>query len=370
MTTIFKKQSELASAVKAESQSRNARAFSFSRLFSSMTVEGTPLDGYEREVVDEITRAAGGYFDCMRMPIPVQLLSDPTVRPDVLARDLSAGISAAGGYLVGAQTAPVADLLRPWSVTASAGVTLLPVPTGKLGAGSLIIPKTAGAMTAYWISGEATPITPSYPTIGTLKLDIKSGAVYTKYSHLLARQGNVADALLQREMLKTIGRLLDNAVINGTGSGGQPTGILNTTGVNSDSVAATFDGAKACLLEASAANQGGDDSAIGFVANADVRKLLKTRLAFTGGSQLWQHTGGAGSMMGRSAYVSIDAPASTVICGPWSDLALAMWGMPYLEINRNDPAGFKAGTVEARIFIDCDVGLLHPGAWSKVSNLT
>ena len=370
MTAIFKRHSALESAVRAEKQSRNAPAFSFSRLISSMTLEGTRLDGYEREVVDEIIRGTGGYFSNVRHPIPLQLLSDPTIRPDILVRDLTAGISSAGGYLVGAQTAPVADLLRPWSVTASAGITVLPIPAETLGDGNLVIPKTSTGMTAYWINGESPPITQSDPTIGTLTLSHKTGGVYTKYSRLLARMGNVADALLQREMLSTIGGLLDSAVLNGTGSGGQPLGIINTPGIYTDAVAATFDGAKACLLEAKAANPGGDDYAVGFLANPTVRKLLKTRLAFTGGSPLWQQDRNGGSVMGRNAFACNDAPANTVICGPWSDLALGLWGVPYLEVNAYDQEGFKAGIIEARVFIDCDVGLLHPESWSVVSNIT
>lgn len=59
-----------------------------------------------------------------------------------------------------------------------------------------------------------------------------------------------------------------------------------------------------------------------------------------------------------------------MICGPWSDCVLAMWGVPVLEVNPLDPTGFRSGIIKARMLIDCDVGVLHPAAWTVHSSLT
>lgn len=374
MVAVFRSRSPLNAAVSHEKSARSANGFSFSRLVSVMTAPGgMPLDGYEREVINELSRSIAGYYDATRVPIPLQLIADPCVKPDVLVRDLSTGSIAAGGYLVGASVAPVADLLRPWSVTAGAGISVLPVPIEKNGFGDITIPKTDTAMTAHWLANQSASITQGDPTIGKKTLSPKSGGVFTKYSRLLARQGDIADALLQREMLRTIGRLIDGAVFSGTGAAGQPLGIINTPGIYADTVAAAFDGAKALLLEAKAANQGALDSNIGFVATPDVRLLLKQRAVnatAAGSSEIWKSQRDGDAMVGRKAFVSIDAPGNTVICGPWDDVVFTMWGTPMLEINPNDPVGFRTGIFQARIVVDCDVGVLHPAAWSVVSNLT
>lgn len=368
MAAIFTRQSSMSSAVRADKQSRPAPSFSFSRLLSIMSTPHMNLDGLEREYLDEIRRASDGFYNQQRFPLPLQMLSDPTIRPDVLARDMSKGTPSAGGYLVGTETSPVADLLRPWSVAAQAGITVLGLPGTDRIAGDLVIPKVGNGITPYWLSTETTAITPSDPTTEKLTLAPKTGGALTKYSRLLARQGNVADALLQREMLRCIGIMLDTAILAGTGINGQPKGITNTLGIATGSGA--FNWLTACTMEQTAADQGADDSRVGYLSTPAVRKLLKNRTVDVGlaGEQLWKSGRDGDLLAGRPAHVASYAPADTVICGPWSDCVLAMWGVPVLEINPNDPAGFKAGTIEARMLIDCDVGLLHSAAWTVHSS--
>lgn len=370
MATIFTRQAAIGSAVRTEKQSRNARAFSLSRLLSVMTTPSMQLDGYEREFLDEIRRGTDGFYTQQRFPIPLQLLADPTVRPDVLARDLSKGTLGAGGYLVGTDVAPVADLLRPWSVATQAGVSVIDLPGVDRISGDLIIPKVGNGVTTYWLDTEFSSITQSDPGTDKLVMSPKSGGAFTKYSRLLARQGNVADAMLQREMLRAIGKMVDIAILSGSGASGQPKGITNTAGIITTSGA--FSWATACTMEQTAADQGADDGKVGFVTTPAIRKLLKTRTIDAGnaGVPLWLSAKDGESLAGRQAHVASYSPAATMIAGPWNDCVLAMWGTPVLEVNPNDPAGFKAGIFEAKIVVDCDVGLLHPAAWTVHTSLT
>lgn len=363
MATIFTRQADISRAVRNETAARSGRAFSFSRLISSMTGDGERLDGYEREFMDELSRSQQGYFDAQRMPIPLELLADPTIRPDMLARDLGKGTSSAGGYLVGASTSPVADLLRPWSVASQAGITVVPVGKNVGIAGDLAIPKENTGMSAYWLNTETSTITQSDPTLEKIVMKAKTGGALTKFSRLLARQGNVADAFLQQAMLKTIGRLVDIAILSGTGTNGQPTGIQNTVGVNTASGA--FTGDSALAMEEKASVQGCADINIGFLTTPAVRRLLKKRAIDAAiPEQLWKSSLAGELLYGRAGFVAEYASASTMICGPWNDCVLTIWGTPTIEINPYDPAGFKQGMFEARLLIDCDVALVNPAAWS------
>lgn len=370
MTTIFTRQADISRSIRNETAARSGRAFSFSRLISSMTGEGSALDGYEREFMEEFSRNQRGFYDAQRMPIPLELLADPTIRPDMLSRDLSKVTASAGGYLVGASNAPIADLLRPWSVASQAGITVVPVGKNAGIAGDLVIPKANSGMTGYWLNTETNQITQSDPTIEKIVMKAKSGGALAKFSRLLARQGNVADAFLQREMLKTIGRLVDVAILAGSGSNGQPTGIPNTLGINTASGA--FSGDSALAMEETAANEGSTDKHIGFLTTPAVRRLLKKRTidASSTGKALWNSSRNGDEIAGRAGFVAEYVNASSMICGPWNDCVLAIWGTPTIEINPYDPSGFKAGTFEARLLIDCDVAIVHPGAWTVHSSIS
>lgn len=371
MATIFTRSSALGSAVRSEKSSRSARAFSFSRLLDHMSspLPGR-LDGYEGEMLAELRRGLEGFYNEQRFPVPLQLLADPTIRPDALVRDLSKGTLSAGGYLVGTDVSPIAELLQPWSVSARAGVSVIGLPGVDRFAGDLTIPKVGTGVTTYWLANESATLTASDPSTDKLTLTPKTGGALTRFSRLMAKQGNVADALLQRELLRAIGQMLDTAILAGSGGSGQPTGIKNFSGVATS--AGAFSWTTAAAMEQAAGDNGGDDSLFGFVTTPAVRKLLKLRTldASSAGKPLWVSDPDGESLAGRQAHAAPYAPASTIISGPWSDCVLAMWGVPTMEVNRNDPAGFKVGTIEARMLIDVDVGLLHPAAWTVHTSVT
>jgi len=363
MPVIFTRQSALSSELRAEKESRrHANAFSLSRAISSLS-HGYGLDGYEAEVVRELNRAVGG--GASSLPLPLELLADPSIRPDYLARDLSKATLSAGGALVGAEKLPVADLLAPWSVAAQAGVTVLSLT----GDGDVSIPKTSASMTGYWLTNEATAVTQSDLSLGVNNLSPKNLGTYTKFSRQLLRQSNIGDALLQQHMLALIGRTFDAAILTGSGASGQPTGIENTASVNATTGA--FSLTTALTMEENAATQGASDNQVGFVTTPAVRRILKARTPDAGsaGELIWRSSADGDTLAGRRAHVANYAPSATVYCGPWNDCVLAVWGVPMLELNPYDPTDFKSGMVGARMMLSADVAFLHPTAWSKHSAL-
>jgi HK97 family phage major capsid protein len=369
MAVIFKRHADIAATTRAEQSARSSKSFSMSRLVSCMLDENARLDGYEAEVAQELARAHGVTYDPRRVVLPVQLMADPTLKPDVLARDLGKAPSSAGGYLVGTQTAGVLDLLRPWSLAAKAGATIIPAMTPAGVCHNLVIPRTDSGMTAYWVDGDN--LTPSDPSLGdNIVLSQKTGGALTKFSRTLARQGDVADAWLQREMLATVGGLLDKAIFTGTGANGQPRGIANTAGIAATSGA--FVWANALAIEAMAANEGGKDEHIAFATTPDVRKLLKAKTLDAGnaGEPLWKSAPTGEQVAGRFAFVGNYAPDDCIVGGPWDDLIVALWGSPVLELNPYENTDFRTGMIQARMFIDCDVAVGHPAAWSVHTSVT
>jgi hypothetical protein len=110
------------------------------------------------------------------------------------------------------------------------------------------------------------------------------------------------------------------------------------------------------------------DENIKFLSTPAVRQLLETRERATGGVRfVWDKD----QIADRPAYVSTDVPSATMICGDFSLVYLGFWGAGlFLEINPNDPTGFKSGIIQARVLVSCDVAVLHPSAFIVASSIT
>ncbi|MGR3311207.1 MAG: phage major capsid protein [Candidatus Brocadiales bacterium] len=155
---------------------------------------------------------------------------------------LGEGTDSAGGYLVPEEyLGDVKDRITARTIVRRAGATIYPMATDTLN-----VPKITGGATAYWV-GENTQITAGDETFGQLQLVAKLLAAMVKVSNqLLSDTSPSAEAAIRRDIAKVISLAEDNAFIAGTGSGNQPTGIINTTGVNELSLGAngatpTFD---------------------------------------------------------------------------------------------------------------------------------
>jgi HK97 family phage major capsid protein len=81
--------------------------------------------------------------------------------------------------------------------------------------------------------------------------------------------------LVKSDIAAVLARTIDSAIINGSGSAGQPTGILNTTGVSEVSMAgANFAWADAVEFETEIA-EGNAPDATKWITRPSVRGSLK-----------------------------------------------------------------------------------------------
>ena len=63
-------------------------------------------------------------------------------------------------------------------------------------------------------------------------------AALTKYSHLMKLQSTPEiEQTIRAGFIAIIANAIDAAALNGSGSSGQPTGVLNTSGINSVAIA-------------------------------------------------------------------------------------------------------------------------------------
>lgn len=315
-------------------------------------IEGRAHDrwhGEDREALEEYARRNGASFDPLRPAIPLSLL-----------RDLTVASSGAGGYLVATETHDAVDILRPWSVVARAGVQM---ETGLVG--NQVVPKTTAKSTPQWLPNEATQATPSQPTLAQIAMTPKQVGGVIQFSRQLAKQAS-AERFVRRELTRTIGTALDQAVINGSGAGGQPTGLLLTTGVQTQSGTTLNAGVRTMKQKVATANV--DDERITFISTPAVRELLEGREIVTGSGQfVWQRD----QVADRRAYVSTDVPAATMIAGDFGNVYVGVWGDAFvLEINPFEATNFRSGVIQARILLAADLAVLHAAAFCKAESIT
>lgn len=269
-------------------------------------------------------------------------------------------VGSAGGYLRPTETREAVDILRPWSVTTKAGML---VESGLVG--DVAFPKVTQKSSPAWLSTETAQVTSSQPSLAQVAMSPKTVGDVIVFSRQLAKQTN-ADRIVGRELLRTLGTSIDQAVISGSSASGQPTGLLNTAGVQVQSGTTLNAGISTMKRKSAEANV--NDEAISFLSTPAVRELLEGRERSTGGGRfVWDKD----QVADRRAFVSTDVPASTMVCGDWSLIYLGIWGQGFvLEVNPFDPTGFKTGTIQARMLVTCDVAVLHPNGFVVASSIT
>ena len=319
------------------------------RLSLARTVMGLAhgkLNGEDREVLEEAARRNNQLFD--------------PLRPYIEFRDLSAAVAGAGGYLKPTETREAIDILRPWSVTAKAGVL---VESGLVG--DIAIPKVTVKSTSGWLNTETAQVNPSTPNLSQVFMAPKQVGDVIVFSRQLAQQTN-ADRFVGRELLRTIGTAIDQAAISGSGASGQPLGILNTLGAQTQS--GTTLNAGTATMKRKSAEANVTDESITFLSTPLVRELLEGRERATGGGRfVWDKD----QVADRPAYVTTDMPPATMICGDFSTIYLGIWGQGFvLEINPFDTAGFKAGLIQGRMLVSCDIAMLQPSAFVVASSIS
>lgn len=333
---------------------KQTRSYSMSRAILAQADGNWKGAEFERECHDEIVargveQKAGGFF----VPNEVQTLQ----------RDLSvAGGVATGGALVGTDHMPQSfiEILRSKMKMLELGVKVM---SGLVGNPS--IPRQDGAATGYWVNEGAAP-TESQQIFAQLGLNPKTCGAVTEFTRqLLLQSAPSVDMLVMTDIAAVLARTVDTAIISGTGTLGQPTGILNTTGVTETNMAgANFTYADAVNFESLIAEANAPDS-VGWLMRPSVRGTLKTTPKLGSTFPIYL-LGDDGKMNGYPAHATTQMPAATLLYGDFSTVILGEWGILEIESNRLG-SGFRAGNIEVRGLHSVDVAVRYPQAIRKLT---
>ena len=309
------------------------------------------------EVAKKMGRAAGGFY----------------LPSDVQRRDLTAGTANAGGYSVATELRGFIDILRNAMVIDKAGAVFL---SGLQG--NIAIPKLSAAGTAYWVAENGAP-TESQQTMAQVTMSPKTVGAYTDISRQLILQSSLdVQNMVTRDLATIIGLGIQQAAINGAGSGNEPTGILTAVTASqvggTDGLAPTW--AHIVGLESDVSANNADVGTLGYLTNAKVRGKLKVtqKFASTNGMPVW--TDGNTPLNGYAAHVTNAVPSnltkgnqslsSAIIFGNFADLVIGLWGATDILV---DPyTGGAAGTVRVRVLQSCDVALRHVESFATMED--
>lgn len=339
---------------------KEKRSYSLLRAIRAQAEKNWDGAGLELEAHREIEKRIGQAKRGFYVPFEIQQ------RGMQGKRDLTVGTATAGGHLVATQNdaASFIELLRARAVVVGLGARTL---TGLVG--NVNIPRQSGSSTAYWLANEATAITEGDLTLGQLALTPKNVGAYTEISRLLTMQSAPdAEMLVMDDLASVVALAIDAAAISGSGSSGQPTGVIGTAGIGTvTGTSLAWAGIVEFETDVAAANA--LNGSLAYLTTPAVRGLLKTReKAANTGIFLWGGMVGDSTVNGYRGEVSTQVPAANMIFGDWSQIIIANWGV--LEIETNPYANFAAGIIGVRAWATVDIGVRQAAAFSRAVSIT
>lgn len=231
--------------------------------------EGRALSGRTAEVVQEL-RNAGGYRG---MPVPL------------MALEVRAGETVAAGTPDPIQTRPIIDRLFPASVAAQMGAQLI-----SIGSGAVEWPVTTSSVTAGWANGELANVAgpTTYATTDKALKPEQTLGIHMRVSRkAMLQSGDALEQAIRRDMNGTMATELDKAIFLGSGTNGQPLGVIPgvaTYGITSTDAAgmASWAALRAAVVRFMTANAASGPGAVKALVRPELWNVMDDLEAFTG----------------------------------------------------------------------------------------
>jgi len=292
------------------------------------------------------------------IPIPHQIFDQRSVGlTDQAYRLLTAGTDTAGGHTVDDELLADSfiDILLEFTA-ATRLVTRLDDLQG-----NLIFPRQDSRAVAQFV-GETAAATEQDPTFDTVTMSPKHVRAWTRASTTLIHQSSISiEQFLRKDLGRAAAKVIDKAILTGTGSGNQPKGI---EGLGSDRLSQTYpsggldyDSVLGC--EEKLADKDALMGRLGWVVSPKMRKAgRKTAELGSGTSRpIWRNN----KMIDYEAYVTTQVE-NTDVSGKgyfanWSEMILGFWGG--IDVIVNKFAGDTEGWVRISVGQMMDLGARH-----------
>lgn len=350
---------------------KEQKQFSFARAIKN-NLDGER--GYEHEVSDALYKKLGKQRSSPNaFMVPTQLLGRQV---HAGGQRMEVATSGAGQQLKFTEYGGFLDLLRARMYTGRLGVTTLSGLQGDLA----FVTQTS-ANTFQWGAETANPTATNFGT-GLKTLAPKAGSAKTNYTRqLLAQSVESIEGLVQADLMAIVAIGLDKAIIQGSGTNSQPTGITATTGIGSVAMGTaggvpTFP--KLVDLWTEIANDDADAAAMAFLTTPGISGYLQKTQQFSGTNGVpiwtWGSTPGEGQVNGHRAFATNQVPStltkgsSTGVChavifGDWPSIVVGEWGAMELLV---DPYSNGPAIIDVSAYLLTDVLLRYPQKFAAI----
>ncbi len=253
------------------------------------------------------------------------------------------------------------DVLRNESSVMQAGATMLRGLQG-----NVVIPKKTAASSAGWIATEGTAASESEFTSGSVTMSPKVIGAFTDATRLLLQQSSLdVENLIRDDLTKSIATAIDLGALAGSGSSGQPTGIANTSGINTTTFAAANPTwAEIVAMESAVANDNALTGSLGYICRPADFGTLKTTEKATGTAQFVVSPDN--TMNGYNVVRSNQVTSGDFYFGNFADLLIGMYGG--LDITVDPYALSTSGGVRIVALQTVDVAVRHAVSFCKSSD--
>lgn len=341
-----------------------AREYSYARAIRNAVgrMEGEKVESsFEDEVASTLERALPSNYSKQGLLVPLQLRALDTATSGAAAE---AVYTQYGGELI--------ELLRNSAMTMQMGARVISGLNGPVS-----FPTQLTDATASWVAeNPGSDMATSAPTFGHVTLSPKTLAGTSAFSRSLMVQSIFSVESVVRQSLASAHALaFDRAILHGTGSNNQPTGIYRTTGVNTVAFGGvpTYGKLQDMLTECATDNALAGN--LGFITTPGVAGKMAQTLesSVAGASWLWQGQRQNGTVIGYKAAstnqvsktmnVLVDTGATShgLIFGNWNDVLVGMWAGLDLIL---DPYTLKKQQlIEVASFQMADLAVRHAASF-------
>ena len=347
-------------------EKEDIRRFSISK-FLRQAMPGETMDGIEAEMAAEGKR---------EFQESIKGAAEGVFLPSALLRDYyytNASESSYGQAFIEQTSLTYIGKLRNATIGRRLGVRYLDGLQGQ-------IAFVTGGADASWVAEEAAASKqkPAYAkkVMAPKRLQVLQGVTYD----LMHQSSKALDDLILEDMVKAHAVALDAAIFAGSGSSGQPTGVLAASGVNNIDIDTNGGPLTYDLLVQMETEVGIDngllDSTLAYVSNAKVQGKLKTIPQIAGYPYYLMNDGkvnGYPFFMSNAIPSNLTKGSSSGVCsaivfGNWSEVLVGSWGGLQIIV---DPYSAKdKGVLEISAAAYHDVLVRTPEAFCKIDEVT
>ncbi|MBA2660082.1 MAG: phage major capsid protein [Nitrosospira sp.] len=233
--------------------------------------------------------------------------------------------------------------------------------------GDVAIPAYGTGVTSAWVA-ENGALTASDLTHDTKSLSPKHVGALSEMSRQLIQQSSPdIEQLLRDDMAFALAAAIDSALIKGGGSN-EPTGIIPTVGIQTQSLATLdWSGISAMIEKSELANS----NASAWLTSPGVMKKLRVTLksASSGATYLTENGRLADLPIHSTKQVPLATAKGQLILGEFSQVLLGIWSELDILVNPFDSTAYARGGVLVRAMATCDIVIRHPEAFVLANDI-